>query len=178
MGLVSQATSVAPARLAETFSMSMAAIGVQPRVVAELGARRHVRLDPGTQAFADQIARLEQLGVGLLAHLQRVAAVDEDRGLVGQHDRRTRRAGERGQPGKPLGALGHIFALMLVGARHEEAVEASGFQFGAEGGQPGRDSRCVGLVVIALEGFVHGRTLAVGAWASQAQAPTRARRGG
>src|SRR5690606_40667683 len=31
--------------------------------------------------------------------------------------------GEAGQPAQALGALGDVFALMLVGAGHEEAVE-------------------------------------------------------
>ena len=114
-------------------------VRVQPRVVAELARRSgaFASIQPPTPS-ADQIARIEQFGVRLLAHLQRVAAVDEDRGLVGQHDSRTRGAGEGGEPGEPLGALGHIFALMLVGARHEEAVEAAPVSSAAEGGQSRR----------------------------------------
>ena len=58
----------------------------------------------------------------------RVAAVDDERGLVGEDDGRAGRAGEAGQPGEALGALRHVFALMLVGARHDEAVEAAARQ--------------------------------------------------
>ena len=76
--------------------------------------------------------RLEHGTVHLLADLQRVAAVDEDRRLVGEHDGRAGRAGEAGQPGEPLGRFRHIFALVLVGARHDEAVERQLLQLGAE----------------------------------------------
>ena len=65
----------------------------------------------------------EDVEIDLVAHLQRVAAVDEDDGAVGKDDRHAGRAGEAGQPVQPLGAGGDIFALMLVGARHDEAVE-------------------------------------------------------
>ena len=65
----------------------------------------------------------EHRGVDLVARLQRVAAVDEQRGAVGQHDRGAGRAGEAGQPGQPLLGRRHVFVLMAVGARHDEAGE-------------------------------------------------------
>ena len=40
-----------------------------------------------------------------------------------------------GQPGQPLGIAADIFAHMLVGQRHDEAVEAVGLQLLAEGGE-------------------------------------------
>ena len=42
---------------------------------------------------------------------------------VTQDQRDAGRAGEAGQPAQPLRARGDVLALMLVGARHEEAVE-------------------------------------------------------
>ena len=71
-------------------------------------------------------------GVDLVAHLQRVAPVDEDRRAVGEHDRGAGRAGEAGQPGEPLLGRRHVFVLMPVGARHDEAVEAAPLQLGAQ----------------------------------------------
>ena len=64
--------------------------------------------------------------------LQRVAAVDEQRGAVGQHHRATGRAGEAGQPGQPLLGRRHVFVLMAVGARHDEAGEPAPRQLGAQ----------------------------------------------
>ena len=144
--------------------------GVQPRVVAELGAASDIGLDPRRRSLGHQIARLEQAHVGLLANLKRVAPVDEDRGLVGQHHGRARRAGEGGQPGQPLGAPRHIFALMLVGARHEETVEAALLEFAPEGRKTRGASRRVALVVVALEDFVHAREVSARSHASTSSA--------
>ena len=66
---------------------------------------------------------LERLGIDLRRRLQRVAAIDKDRGAVLQHDRHPGRAGEAGEPGEALAAQRHVFALMLVGARHDKASE-------------------------------------------------------
>ena len=77
------------------------------------------------------------LAVDLVAHLQRVAPVDEDRRLLGQHHRRARRALEAGQPGEPLRVAADIFAHMLVGQRHDEAVEPVGLQLLAQRGEAG-----------------------------------------
>ena len=83
-----------------------------------------VRLDPLVGRRLDQVHDREQRGVDLLARLQRVAAVDEQRGAVRQHDRGAGRAGEAGQPGEPLLGRRHIFALVAVGVRHDEAGRA------------------------------------------------------
>ena len=66
--------------------------------------------------------------IHLFARLHRVAAVDEDDGALGKHDRNTGRAGEAGQPGEPLGAGRHIFVLIAVRARHDEPVEVAAFE--------------------------------------------------
>ena len=75
------------------------------------------------------------LAVDLVADLQRVAAVDEDRRFLRQHHRRAGRALEAGQPGQPLGVGADIFAHMLVGQRHDEAVEPVGLQLLAQRGE-------------------------------------------
>ena len=49
-----------------------------------------------------------------------------------QDDGGAGRAGEAGEPGQALGALRHVFALMLVGARHDEAVEAAAGHLGPQ----------------------------------------------
>jgi hypothetical protein len=46
---------------------------------------------------------------------------------------------------------------MLVGARHEEAVEPALLEFAAQGGKTRGASRRVALVVVVLQGFVHAR---------------------
>src|SRR5262249_5072037 len=76
----------------------------------------------------------------LVAHLQRVAAVDEDRGAVGEHDRNRGRAGEPGEPGEPLFRWRQVFVLMAVGARRHEAGETAPHQLGAQRGDARR--RC------------------------------------
>ena len=65
-------------------------------------------------------------GVHLVAHLQSVAPVDKDRGAVLQHYRCSRRAVEAGEPLQALGIGADIFAHVLVGDGHDEAVENSG----------------------------------------------------
>ena len=73
------------------------------------------------------------VAVDLLADLQSVAAVDEDRRLFGQHDRRSGRALKAGQPRQPLRIAADIFAHMLVGQRNDEAVEPVGLELLAKG---------------------------------------------
>ena len=93
----------------------------------------------------------EQRRVDLIAHLQHVAAVDEDHGAVGQHDRGAGRAGEAGEPGEPFLGGRHIFVLMAVGARHDEAVEAAALQFGAQRGKPAGARRPFAGVIERLQ---------------------------
>ena len=69
--------------------------------------------------------RHEGGGIDLGADGQRVAAVDEDRRAIGQHDGEAGRAAEAGEPGEALRAARDVLALMLVGARHDEAVDAA-----------------------------------------------------
>ena len=126
---------------------------LQPRIEAELAALGEVGGDPGVGRLLGNLVRHEGLGIDLAAHGQGVAAVDEDRGLVGQHDRQARRAAEAGEPAQPLRAARHVLALVLVGARHDEAVEAALLQFGAQGGQARRRGGRVLEPVIGLGEF-------------------------
>ena len=86
---------------------------------APLGRARRAN---ATAAFRQCPGR-EQLGVDLVAHLQDVAPIDEDRRLVLQNHGEARRARKTGQPGEPLVAFGDIFVLVLVGARRKKSVE-------------------------------------------------------
>jgi hypothetical protein len=109
---------------------------MQPRVVAETGVGWQVGRNPVRRRVVGQVLRLEQGPVGLIANLQRIAPIDEDRRLVGQYHRQAGRSGETGQPGQPLRAPGYILALMLVGARHQETVELPTLELGPQGRQP------------------------------------------
>ena len=64
--------------------------------------------------------------------MQRVAAVDEDRGGVAQHHCRARRAGEAGQPGEALLARRQVLVLLPVGTRDDKSIEAAPLQLGAQ----------------------------------------------
>jgi hypothetical protein len=92
-------------------------------IEAELGAPRAFA-DVGGRAALDEIAIGEEILVDLGAHLQGVAAVDEDRGPVLEHDRRPGRASEAGQPGQAVECRGYVLILPFVLVRHDHAVEA------------------------------------------------------
>ena len=109
---------------------------VQPGVVAEDGAVAERGAEPLRRRLLDHMPDLEQRGIDLRGGLQRVAAIDEQRGAVLEHDRHPGRAGEPGQPCEALGAGRHVFALVLVGARHDEAVETARRQFLAQHARP------------------------------------------
>ena len=111
---------------------------LQPGIEAELAALGQVLGDPRFRRLLGDLVRHEGVDVDLGAHGKRIAAVDEDRRAVGQHDGEAGRAAEAGEPGQPLRAARHILALMLVGARHDEAVEAAALELGAQR----RQTRC------------------------------------
>ena len=93
------------------------------------------------EPFGEAVLRhrlvLVEPAVDLVAHLQRVAAVDEHRRLVREHHRGPGRAAEPGQPGQPLGIAADVFAEVLVGDRDHEPVEPLPRQFLAQGVEPG-----------------------------------------
>ena len=105
----------------------------QPRVVADAVAGLQPCLQPLRRRRLDQMLEREGgLASTSAAGLDRVAAVDEDRRFVGQHDRRAGRAGESGEPGEALRRGRQVLALVLVGMGHDEAGEPDAFQFRAE----------------------------------------------
>jgi hypothetical protein len=81
--------------------------------------------------MADLIERF----VNFNACLHRVAAVDEHRRAILEHDGRTRGAGKPGEPRQALRIGRHILALMLIGVRHDEAGKSVAFQPRAQGVQ-------------------------------------------
>ena len=112
---------------------------------------------PGFGRGIDQRLDAPGLGIDLLGGLQRVAAVDEDRGLVGEHDGKARRSGEAGQPGQPLLGRRDIFVLLLIGAGNDETAQFPAQQFLAKGGQPRRQRNAAFGLLEGLEmGFEHG----------------------
>ncbi len=92
-------------------------------------------LQPGRHPALDDVAHLEQALVDLVAHLQGVAAVHEDRGLVPEDHRRPGRAGEAGGPGQAVVGRRQIFVLVLVLVRDDQAVQTLGGHGLADQGQ-------------------------------------------
>ena len=125
--------------------------GMQPGVVTERRAGLQLLLQPGVPARIDQVQRLEGAGVDLVADLQGVAAVDEDRRGVLQHHGQAGGAGEAGEPFQPLGAGRHVLALMLVGTGDQKAVEAAPLELGPESGQTLCTVAWIGTIVEGLE---------------------------
>jgi hypothetical protein len=99
-------------------------LGVQPRVIGDARAFAHLLGCPSAGAGGGHIVILIQPPIDLIAHLQRVAAIDEDRRLLPQHHRAARRAAKAGQPFQTLGIGADIFAHMLVADGDDEAVIA------------------------------------------------------
>ena len=109
-----------------------AVAGVEPRIVGERAAGRQVLGDPVLGGGLGELHRRDDGGVDLLGRLHRIAPVDHEGGLVLQHDRRAGRAREAGEPGQALGALRHVFPLVLVGPGHDEPVEAAAGHLGPQ----------------------------------------------
>ena len=97
--------------------------GVQPRVVAKHRAGGQRRADPSRRRLVDQMVDLKEIAVDLLRRLQGIAAIDKQRGAFAQHHRQPGGTGKAGQPGEALATRRHVFALVLVRARHDEPVE-------------------------------------------------------
>ena len=118
--------------LAGTLEAGMAVDGDQPGIEAQRVALSEIGGDPGVGRFLGDLQRGEGLGIDLSPHRQRIAAVDEDGGTVGQDDGKAGRAAKAGEPGQALGSARHILALMLVGTRHHETAESPLLQLGAQ----------------------------------------------
>ena len=98
---------------------------VHARVVADAPAIAEALAQPARVRLVDQVEEFEQLLRHLLAHLHGVAAIDEDRRRVGEHDHHARRAGEAADPAQPLVAFRNVFAEVFIGARHDQRVETA-----------------------------------------------------
>ncbi len=131
---------------------------VQPGVVGEPVAAREVLLEPLVGRRLDEVRDLEQRRVHLLARLQGVAPVDEQRRTLHEHDGNARRAGKSGEPFEPLLRRRHIFVLVAVGARHYEAGEPATRQLGAQRRNPRPARPAFGRIFERLEaGLEHAR---------------------
>ncbi len=107
---------------------------VQPRIEPEAVAGHQMLAEPGFGWRLHQRLDAPGLGVDLLSRLQRIAAIDEDGGLPGQHDGKAGGAGEAGQPRQPLFRWRNIFVLLLIGARDHEPGQVASRQFLAKCG--------------------------------------------
>ena len=131
-----------------------------------LGDRMKPRVEPHarplTEPFGQPIPwprsrRLDDLiggGVNLLGRLGGIAAINEKRRLIAEYDGKARRACKARQPGEPFGARGDVFALVLVGTRHQIGVEPVRSHELAERGESARflaTTRCR-----SLERLKHG----------------------
>ncbi len=112
---------------------------------------REVRLDPRARRLVDEVLDGKQRAVDLVARLGGVAAVDEQRGAVGEDDRGAGRSGEAGEPGEALLAGGQIFVLKAVGMGHDEAVEPAPRQLRAQRRDARRRLRRFRRIVEGLE---------------------------
>ncbi len=119
---------------------------VQPGIVAEPVVCREILLDPAMRRRLDQVLDRKQRGVRLLVRLQRVAPIDEEYCALHQHDADACRAGEAGEPGEALLARRHVFVLVAVGARHDEAGQAPPRELRAQR----RHARCAGAALGSL----------------------------
>ena len=97
--------------------------GHQPWVVADAIAGPKAGGQPLRRRVLDEMLAGERLRVHMGGGLQRVAAIDEQRGGVRQDDRGARRPGEPGEPGQALGGGRQVLALVLVGMGDDEAGE-------------------------------------------------------
>ena len=106
---------------------------MQPRIESEPVAGDEMLRQPGFRRRIDQRLDAPGMAIDLFGGLQRIAAIDEDRGLPGQHDGKPGGAGKAGQPGQPLFGRRDIFVLLLVGARNHESGQFPARQFLAKG---------------------------------------------
>ena len=125
--------------------------GVEPGVETDAATLRRVLGEPVVDGRGDAVDGGEGGRIDLGADLQRVAAVGEDGGALGERHGDAGGAGKAGQPMQPLGRGGHVFALEFVGARHEETIEADARHLGAQAGEAGGAEGGVGEGVEALE---------------------------
>src|SRR3546814_1304957 len=76
--------------------------GVQPRIITDARALSGMVGEPVGHLDLGHGNILPMAAVDLLADLERIAPVGEDRGLFGHHHRAARRAFKAGEPRQPL----------------------------------------------------------------------------
>ncbi len=149
---------VQPGQFAQPLDLSDA---VQHRVEPHTSAVRQGTGQPVGQSRRGPVHRLENRGVGLRADLHGIPPIGEDRRPVAQHDDEPCGPGEAGNIGHPLVAGGDVFALMRVGAGHQESVEILRGHPCAQAGHAGRGGLGSGGDVEGLEhaGLRFGRSV-------------------
>ena len=110
-------------------------LAVEPRIEPDLRACRGIFSEPGGNRSGRDRLVIKQPSINLIAHLDGIAAIDENRRFAAQHRRRSGRSAEPGQPVQPLGIAADIFAHMLVGDRHHEPVQGAGGKLAAQRGK-------------------------------------------
>ena len=110
---------------------------MQPRIVGDLRARTRFGREPFAEVVTGHVTVFEQLFIDLIAHLHRVAPVDEDCGVIERHGGKTGRPAKPRQPAQSLGIIADIFAHVLVGNRDDEPAEPAALQLLAQGFQAG-----------------------------------------
>ena len=93
----------------------------------------------------------DEIGVRLGRRLQRIAAIDEEAGLVRADQGQAGGTGKAGDPGQARFAGGDRLAAMGIGAGNQKPLNTGcGHRF-AQGLEAGRDIGLVGLFLEALE---------------------------
>jgi hypothetical protein len=129
---------------------------MQPGIEAETVAGGEMFGQPALGRRIDQRFDVPGLGIDLLGRLQRIAAVDEHRGLSNQHDGEAGGSGKAGEPGQPLFGRRDIFVLLLIGAGNHEPGQLAPRQFLAKCRQPRRQRHAAfGLFECLEMGFEH-----------------------
>ena len=129
---------------------------MQPGVKTEAVVGGEMLGQPVFRRRVGQRLDMPGLAVDLLGGLQRVAAVHEHNGLLGQDHRHAGRAGEAGEPRQPLFRRRDIFILLLIGARNHESRQLAPRQLLTEGGQSrGQRHAAFGLFECLEMGFEH-----------------------
>ena len=107
--------------------------GVKPRIIADALAGLRLFPQPLRGAGLRHVFIGKQIRRHLLAHLHRVTAIGEHRGLIRHHNRAAGAAAKTADPRQPLGIFADIFAHMLIGERHHKTGKVLGGKFGAQG---------------------------------------------
>ena len=123
----------------------------QPGVKTQPRAFGKILRDPCAGACERRVDDGEDRRVGLGGGLQRIAAVDEQPGGFRADDGEPRRTGEAGDIGKARIAFGDVFALMHIGAGHDEAIEVLAVEVSAQRGDARGHLGRIGLFLETLE---------------------------